>query len=74
MFFRDSCRQEASGRGVAGWVRNRPDGAVEACFEGEPDGVRAMVDWCRHGPRGAHVTAVQTAEEQPEGLAGFSVG
>ncbi|MGH3098602.1 MAG: acylphosphatase [Streptosporangiales bacterium] len=73
VFFRDSCRREAAGRGVTGWVRNRPDGAVEACFEGEPDGVQTMVDWCRHGPRGAHVTEVEAVDEQPEGLAGFTV-
>lgn len=73
VFFRDSCRREANGRGVTGWVRNRRDGTVEACFEGEPGGVQAMVDWCRHGPRGARVTDVQAVDEQPEGLAGFAV-
>ena len=55
VFFRDSCRREAQARGVAGWITNRPDGAVEAVFEGEPDAVGALVDFCRRGPRGAEV-------------------
>ena len=63
----------AESRGVAGWVRNRPDGAVEAVFEGEPDAVEAMLRWCERGPRGAEVDAVETFEEQPEGLHRFVV-
>jgi acylphosphatase len=59
--------------GVAGWVRNCPDGTVEAVFEGDPDSVAAMVDWSRRGPRGADVDRVEESEEAPEGLTGFSV-
>jgi acylphosphatase len=73
VFFRDSCRREASSRGVAGWVTNRPDGAVEAVFEGEPDAVSAMVRWCSEGPGGADVASVEDKPEQPEGLSGFDV-
>jgi acylphosphatase len=73
VFFRDSCRREASSRGVAGWVTNRPDGAVEAVFEGAPDAVSAMVDWCSRGPRGADVDSVDETSEQPEGLSGFQI-
>ena len=73
VFFRDTTRREASRRGVAGWVRNRPDGAVEAVFEGAPDAVQAMVAFCESGPRGADVDRVETAEEEPEGLSGFQV-
>ena len=73
VFFRDSCRSEASSRGVAGWVTNRPDGAVEAVFEGEPDAVTAMVDWCSRGPRGADVESVDESTEEPEGLSGFDI-
>ena len=68
VFFRDTCRREASARGVGGWVTNRPDGAVEAVFEGEPDAVGAMVDWCRRGPRGADV--VGRVEETQRGARG----
>jgi acylphosphatase len=73
VFFRDSCRREADTRGVTGWITNRPDGAVEAVFEGEPDAVAALVDFCRSGPRGADVGAVDETSEEPEGLTGFQV-
>jgi acylphosphatase len=73
VFFRDTCRREADARGVAGWITNRPDGAVEAVFEGAPDAVAALVDFCRHGPRGAEVSSVDETSEEPEGLDGFEV-
>jgi acylphosphatase len=73
VFFRDSCRREAESRGVGGWVTNRPDGAVEAVFEGDADAVEALVDWCGRGPRGAEVSSVDDTSEAPEGLSGFSV-
>jgi acylphosphatase len=73
VFFRDSCRREAESRNVAGWVTNRPDGAVEAVFEGEPEAVAALVDFCRRGPRGADVGSVNETSEEPEGLTGFRV-
>ncbi|HKN63124.1 MAG TPA: acylphosphatase [Gaiellaceae bacterium] len=71
--FRFGVERTANSRGVAGWVRNRPDGAVEAVFEGERDDVEALVEFCRRGPRGAGVERVEVAEESPEGLAGFQV-
>jgi acylphosphatase len=73
VFFRDSCRREARSLGVAGSVTNRPDGAVEAIFEGEPDAVAAMVEWCRHGPRGADVESVEDKAEEPAGLSRFEI-
>jgi acylphosphatase len=73
VFFRDSCQREAARAGVAGWVRNRNDGAVEAVFEGEDDAVEAMVAWCRRGPSRARVDRVDVVEESPEGLRGFRV-
>jgi acylphosphatase len=73
VFFRDTTRREAARRGVAGWVSNRPDGAVEAVFEGPEAEVEAMVEFCTSGPRGADVDRVETSEEQPEGLSGFEV-
>ena len=59
---------------MAGWVRNRPDGSVEATLEGEPDAVESVVAFMRAGPRGAEVERVDVAEEEPEGLTGFDVG
>ncbi len=73
VFFRDTTRREASRRDVAGWVTNRPDGAVEAVFEGPPESVTAMVEFCESGPRGADVDRVETTEEDPEGLSRFEV-
>jgi acylphosphatase len=64
----------AADRGVAGWVSNRPDGAVEAVFEGEPGAVESMVRFAHEGPRGADVERVEVVEEEPEGLSGFGVG
>lgn len=73
VFFRDSCRREAEGRGVAGWVRNEPDGSVAALFEGPADAVEAMVAWARSGPRRAEVSDVDVRESEPTGAAGFRV-
>jgi acylphosphatase len=73
VFFRDTTRRRAAARRVAGWVRNRPDGTVEAVFEGEPEAVEALLAFCREGPRGAAVERVEVVEEEPEGLAGFEV-
>jgi acylphosphatase len=73
VFFRDSTRREAARRGVAGWVRNRPDGAVEAVFEGDASVVDEMVAFCERGPRGADVADVESSEERVEGLSGFEV-
>jgi acylphosphatase len=74
VFFRDTVRRRASERGIAGWVRNNPDGTVEAVFEGEPDAVESMVRYAHRGPRGAAVERVEVADEEPEGLSGFAVG
>jgi acylphosphatase len=73
VFFRDSTLRAARSRGVAGWVRNRDDGAVEAAFEGAPEAVAAMVEVVGHGPSGAVVERVEVVEEPPEGLAGFRI-
>jgi acylphosphatase len=73
VFFRDSTRREAARRGVVGWVRNRPDGAVEAVFEGPSEAVEAMVSFCSRGPRGAYVDDVEVSSEPVEGLIGFEV-
>ncbi|HET6547783.1 MAG TPA: P-loop NTPase fold protein, partial [Solirubrobacter sp.] len=65
--------REAVRVGAAGWVRNNADGTVEAVFEGEPETVESMVAFCRDGPHRAVVTDVVEANEEPEGLEGFSV-
>ncbi|MFE7311567.1 acylphosphatase [Streptomyces sp. NPDC057555] len=73
VFFRDSCRQNALGYGVSGWVRNLPGGEVEAVFEGAEDGVARMVDWAHQGPPAAEVAHVEVRDEEPEQLSGFEV-
>jgi acylphosphatase len=77
VFFRDSCRTEAQRAGVAGWVRNEPDGTVRARFEGRAAAVDRLLAWVRHGPRHAHVDHVdevdRTGEDDDTGAAGFSV-
>ena len=73
VFFRDSVRGEAEQRGVAGWVENRADGAVEALFEGAAADVEALIEFCRSGPPRAEVRDVQLSEEEPTDLEGFRV-
>jgi len=73
VFFRDSVREEAERRGVAGWVRNTPEGTVAAVFEGDAGDVDALVALCRGGPGAAQVSRVDVGEEEPEGLRGFEV-
>lgn len=71
--FRWYCRERALDRNVSGYVRNRPDGRVEAAFEGEEGAVDAVVAWCRTGPRGAEVSNVEVVEEAPAGTKGFAI-
>jgi acylphosphatase len=74
VFFRDSTRQQAEALGLAGWVKNMPDGSVEAVFEGPSEKVREMLRWCEEGPRQASVENVDTDIEDAGGdLSGFEV-
>jgi len=71
--FRDACRRAAERLGVSGWVRNLPDGTVEAAFEGPGEAVDALLEWSRHGPRLAVVKDVRAQAEPPEGTSGFQI-
>jgi acylphosphatase len=71
--FRASCAHRASEAGLAGYVRNLPDGRVEAAFEGDPDAVAALVAWCDVGPPLARVTAVAVADEPVVGETRFAI-
>jgi acylphosphatase len=71
--FRAATGDRARTRGVTGWVRNRPDGAVEAVFEGPEEAVRSLVDWCRRGPSGAVVESVEVTWESPRSERGFTI-
>jgi acylphosphatase len=67
VFFRASAQAEAGRLGLAGWVRNRPDGAVEIVAEGERKKLDDLIAWCRHGPRGAEVENVRIEWEEFSG-------
>jgi acylphosphatase len=72
VWFRASTREEATRLGLQGWVRNLPDGRVEALFEGEEHPLRQMLEWCRSGPPGARVDEANprwgTATNEYEGF------
>jgi acylphosphatase len=63
VFFRSETRREARGSKVTGWIRNLPDGRVEAVFEGQKDDVQKLVDFCKEGPSGAKVARTEVAWE-----------
>jgi acylphosphatase len=72
--FRASTAEEAERLGLVGWVRNLPDGRVEAAVEGERAQAEAFVAWCRVGPRLAHVEQVEVTWEKARGnFAGFDI-
>jgi acylphosphatase len=73
VFFRDTARQKAQDARVAGWVRNRGDGAVEAVFEGDDERVQTVVAFMKVGPEHAKVVNVEIVDEEPQGLDGFDV-
>lgn len=73
VFFRDTLRRLAEQHGVTGWVRNLPDGRVEAVLEGPVENVDRLVEWAHHGPRLAVVDHVEVQTEPPEGLEDFRI-
>jgi len=74
VFFRTETQDEAMRHNVAGWVRNLPDGRVEAVFEGEKENVDRLIEFCRRGPPGARVTRVDVSWEDYTGeFKGFRI-
>ncbi|MFQ6129782.1 MAG: acylphosphatase [Candidatus Hadarchaeaceae archaeon] len=74
VYFRYYTRELAQRLGLRGWVRNTPDGRVEAVFEGEKGAVERMLEFCHRGPSGARVADVEVKWEQPRGeFSGFEV-
>jgi acylphosphatase len=73
VFYRQSCVEHAVAAGVAGWVRNRDDGTVEAVLEGDADAVEAVLAWMAEGPPQAVVVGVDVQDEVPTGERGFTV-
>jgi acylphosphatase len=73
VYYRANTRESARKRGVDGWVRNLEDGRVEAVFEGPPDAVESMIEWCHTGSPAADVRDVDATFEDPTGESGFTV-
>jgi acylphosphatase len=73
VFFRGELEERARSLGVSGWVRNNPDGSVEAALEGDEERVELLLSWCRRGPSGARVDDVEVGWEGARGERGFSV-
>lgn len=73
VFFRETTRRKATEAGVAGWVTNCRDGSVQAVFEGPPEAVDQLLEFCREGPTAASVRDVDVREQDPEGISGFDV-
>ena len=67
VFFRANMQRVARSLDLAGWVRNLPDGRVEAVVEGAENNMAAMLDWCRQGPPYAAVRQVKITEEPYSG-------
>ncbi|MFB6200584.1 MAG: acylphosphatase [Halorhabdus sp.] len=73
VFFRATTQERASEHGVDGWVKNVPDGRVEAVFEGQEDAVESMIEFCHEGSPRARVDDVEVEKEPPEGLDSFEI-
>jgi len=74
VFFRHYTQEEALRRGLRGWVRNLPDGRVEAVFQGKEEDIEGMILWCHRGPPLAFVRDVEVSWEEPDpDLKGFRV-
>jgi len=71
--FRYYAQEQARRLGVAGWVRNEPDGSVTVHLEGDEESVQMMVAWCREGPSSARVEDVSVRDAEPTGATGFDV-
>ncbi|PLX89670.1 MAG: acylphosphatase [Desulfuromonas sp.] len=67
VFYRQSTKQMAETLGLTGWVKNLPNGDVEALFEGEESNIRQMLNWCYRGPKAARVDKVHSAESPASG-------
>lgn len=67
VFFRSNTKSVAERLGITGWVRNLPDGRVEAVFEGDAEAVKKIIEWCWRGPPGAEVTNVDVRYEEYKG-------
>ncbi len=73
VFFRASAKQKAIDLELTGWIKNTPDGFVECMASGEQEAVQQFIQWCKSGPKGALVSAVETTLVAERSYAGFSI-
>ncbi len=73
VWFRAHTKEMAEKLGIKGWVRNMPDGSVEAVFEGDEKSLKEMIKWCQRGPPLARVTRVEVRYEEPKGEKEFKI-
>ena len=73
VYYRATTRDTARERGVDGWVKNLPDGRVEAVFEGDEDAVESMIEFCHEGSPAADVDDVEVEQEEPRGEDEFEI-
>ena len=73
VFFRANTKEMADKLKINGWVRNTPDGGVEAIFEGEEEAIEKIIEWCHYGPALARVERVEIKYEEPKGEKGFRI-
>lgn len=73
VFFRQSAVDRAERLAIAGWIRNCPDGSVEALVEGEADALDAIIEWLGRGPAHARVDRIEVGEAEPSGATGFAI-
>ena len=73
VFFRATLASIASDEGVAGWVKNVPDGSVEALLEGDDKDVLKLLEWAKRGPPGARVDSVKVEKQPVRNLRGFRI-
>ena len=73
VWFRKSAKIEADKLGLAGFVKNEPDGSVYVEVEGEENSVRQLIGWAHEGPEGARVRKVEFEELSANGMPGFEI-
>ena len=73
VWFRAHTKDMADKLGIKGWVRNVPDGSVEAVFEGDDESVEKIIEWCHRGPPLARVEGVEVEYEEPKGEEKFEI-
>ena len=71
VFYRDWTVETARSFGLRGWVRNLPDGTVEAHLEGDDTAIQRMIETMRNGPPRARVDRIEQSDAQPQGFESF---